>query len=73
MLASAKIKLDTQRSEVQKVVDGAKSYQQEISGKIATLTAKQSQAQYTTITRTLTTRTTTETTTTGATSSATRS
>lgn len=43
MLASAKIKLDTQRSEVQKVVDGAKSYQQEISGKIATLTAKQSE------------------------------
>lgn len=43
MLASAKTKLDTQRSEVQKVVDGAKSYQQEISGKIATLTAKQSE------------------------------
>ncbi len=43
MLASAKVRLDTQRSEVQKVVDGAKSFQQEISGKIATLTAKQSE------------------------------
>lgn len=43
MLASAKVKLDTQRTEVQKIVDGAKSYQQDLSGKIATLTAKQSE------------------------------
>ena len=43
MLAKAKTTLDSQRSEVQKVVDGAKSYQAELSGKIATLTAKQNE------------------------------
>ncbi|MDO8269991.1 MAG: SpoIID/LytB domain-containing protein [Candidatus Levybacteria bacterium] len=42
-LASAKITLDTQRGEVQKVVDGAKAYQSDLTGKIATLTAKQNE------------------------------
>lgn len=43
MLAKAKTTLDTQKAEVQKVVDGAKAYQTELSGKIATLTAKQNE------------------------------
>lgn len=42
-LASAKTTLDTQRGEVQKIVDGAKAYQQDLSGKIATLTARQNE------------------------------
>lgn len=42
-LARAKSTLDAQRGEVQKVVDGAKSYQAELTGKIATLTAKQTE------------------------------
>lgn len=43
MLASAKITLDTQRGEVQKVVDGAKAYQTDLTGKIANLTARQNE------------------------------
>ncbi len=42
-LASAKLTLDKQRGEVQKIVDGAKSYQTELSGKIASLTARQTE------------------------------
>lgn len=42
-LASAKTTLDKQRGEVQKIVDGAKAYQTELTGKIATLTAKQTE------------------------------
>lgn len=40
-LASAMKTLDTQRAEVQKVVDGAKEYQADLTGKIATLTSRQ--------------------------------
>ena len=43
LLAKAKTTLDTQKIEVQKVVDGAKSYQSELTGKIASLTAKQNE------------------------------
>lgn len=43
MLASAKITLDKQRGEVQKIVDGAKAYQTELTGKIANLTARQNE------------------------------
>lgn len=43
MLARAKTTLDTQRTEVQKVVDGAKAYQKDLTGQIATLTAKQNE------------------------------
>lgn len=42
-LASAMVTLDRQRGEVQKVVDGAKAYQSELTGKIATLTSKQNE------------------------------
>lgn len=42
-LASAKTTLDKQRGEVQKIVDGAKSYQSDLSGQIASLTAKQNE------------------------------
>ncbi len=42
-LASAMKTLGTQRSEVQKVVDGAKAYQADLSGQIATLTARQTE------------------------------
>lgn len=40
-LGSAMTTLDTQRAEVQKIVDGAKAYQKELKNKIATLTARQ--------------------------------
>lgn len=40
-LASAMQTLNKQREEVQKVVDGAKEYQKDLSGQIATLTARQ--------------------------------
>lgn len=43
LLASAKSTLDVQRGEVQKVVDGAKNYQKDLTGKIATLNAKQTE------------------------------
>lgn len=43
MLASAKITLDKQRGEVQKIVDGAKAYQTELTGKIANLSARQNE------------------------------
>lgn len=40
-LSAVKIKLDTQKAEVQKLVDGAKSYQATLSSQIADLSAKQ--------------------------------
>lgn len=43
MLASAKLTLDKQRGEVQKIVDGAKAYQTELTGKIANLSARQNE------------------------------
>lgn len=42
-LASIKASLDKEREEVAKIVDGAKNYQSELSGKIATLTARQNE------------------------------
>lgn len=40
-LAAAKVTLDKQRGEVQKVVDGAIAYQNQLSGQIAALSARQ--------------------------------
>lgn len=40
-LASAKVRLNEQATELNKIVSGAKAYQQELSGKIAALTARQ--------------------------------
>lgn len=42
-LANVKATLDKERAEVAKIVDGAKNYQSELSGKIATLTARQNE------------------------------
>jgi peptidoglycan hydrolase CwlO-like protein len=42
-LAAAKISLDKERTDVQKVVDGAVAYQNTLSGQIAELSAKQQQ------------------------------
>jgi len=42
-LASIKASLDTQSAELDKIVSGAKAYQSELSGKIAELTARQSE------------------------------
>ena len=42
-LAAAKVSLDKERADVQKVVDGAVAYQNSLSGQIAELSAKQQQ------------------------------
>ncbi len=42
-LAAAKVSLDKERADVQKVVDGAVAYQNTLSGQIAELSAKQQQ------------------------------